>query len=66
MAGKYRYISENDYSREDGRVFLEGRTHGCDCCAHDEEVTAESLNAHIAKLEQEIQDCKKLYQKYFA
>ena len=65
MAGKFANISENDWSRDDGSVFLKGYTHGCGCCSDEYPVTKEDLFEHIESLQLEIDATKELLKKWF-
>jgi hypothetical protein len=66
MAGKFAYISLNDYSVEADLFgpYLEGRTHGCDCCSHEVKITKKDLQDHIESLQKALDATRKLF-KYF-
>jgi hypothetical protein len=66
MSGKFSHIELNDYSTEADLFgpYLEGRTHGCDCCSVEKRITVENLNEHIESLKEAIVKAEKL-RRYF-
>jgi hypothetical protein len=59
VAGEYDSIWEE--ADEPGK--FQGRTHGCSCCSHTEDLDEHEVEVHIRSLERAIENSKKILEK---